>query len=160
MNEHQLKKILDSETELDNRLINLKKHISRHEELGHLEKAEHNLHFVSDTDRKYSDWIIVGCYYSLYHTALALLAKKGYSSKDHDATLCLLIKEYRKQLEDEEIMQINETYLDNEDVLFYAEARNKRRAASYSSQVTFQDVSTMMFKTRVLFNKMREILND
>ena len=65
---------------------------------GHLNKAQHNLEFINDlNEEKYPDWILVGCYYAIYQSALALLINKGFFSKNHDATLCVLIKEYLKK---------------------------------------------------------------
>src|SRR3989339_563593 len=49
-------------------------------------------------NNKFSDWAIAGCYYTIYHCALALLAKKGYSSKKHNSTLCALIKFYNEKI--------------------------------------------------------------
>lgn len=146
-------KILNSKEELNKRIDNLKPYFSEGEEQGHKEKAEHNLEFASETKQKFSDWKVVGCYFTLYHMALALLAKKGYTSKSHDATLCLLIREYRKVLTEEEIKQLNETFIDNTDILFYAHTKEKRKTASYSNERDF-DTKKILFKTRVLFNKM------
>ena len=63
---------------------------------AHLEKAKHNLR-TSDlliANKDYNDWVVISLYYALYHSCLALLAKKGYSSKNHTATLLFLIKNY------------------------------------------------------------------
>jgi hypothetical protein len=66
---------------------------SKNLSLSHLEKCEHNLEFVNflTSNNKFSDWCIVGLYYSIYHISLALLTKKGFSSKNHLATLCCLM---------------------------------------------------------------------
>ncbi|HLC74916.1 MAG TPA: hypothetical protein VJH88_03605 [Candidatus Nanoarchaeia archaeon] len=46
------------------------------------------------------------CY---YHAALALILTREYSSKNHLATLCVLIKEfYRKELSKEDIEVLGE----------------------------------------------------
>jgi len=128
-----------------------------------MQKAEHNIKFVDKiSNLGYSDWIIVGCYYCLYHAALSLILKKGFSSKNHDATLCLLIKYYYKEITEEEIELINFTFLNNEDILFYVESRDKRRDASYSTKTAFDksDVSKIILKTRLLFNKSKSILEN
>ena len=119
--------------------------------------------FVEHTSKTdFSGWVVVGCYYTLYHAALALLFKKGLFSKNHDATLCLLIKEYYKELSKEEFELINFTFLNNEDILFYVHAKDKREQASYSTKTVFgrSDVNTMVLKTRLLFNKAKEILQN
>src|SRR3989344_9635 len=102
MNEKQLKRILNKPEMLKKRIENylkrkilVKQEIDSKEIKGHIAKSEHNAEFVKDTlENGYSDWAIVGCYYAAYHMALALILKKGFSSKNHDATLCVLIKEY------------------------------------------------------------------
>ncbi|MBI2665779.1 HEPN domain-containing protein [Candidatus Woesearchaeota archaeon] len=130
---------------------------------GHLEKAGHNLRFVEHTTKTdFSDWVLVGCYYTLYHAALALLLKKGLFSKNHDATLCLLIREYYKEFSEDEFELINFTFLNNEDILFYIHAKDKREQASYSTKIAFKnsDVNLIVLKTRLLFNKAKEIITS
>ncbi len=63
---------------------------------SHLKKARHNLEFykLNKEHREFNDWLIVILYYSLYHSALALITNKNYSSKNHYATILILIKEY------------------------------------------------------------------
>src|SRR3989338_5543063 len=123
MNEFQLKKMLASKEELNKKIegYQLEKTISTlqvdtDEIKGHIEKADHNLKFVEHTSKTdFSDWVLVGCYYTLYHAALALLLKKGLFSKNHDATLCLLIKHYYTKISPEDLEFINFTFLNNED---------------------------------------------
>src|SRR3989344_5761213 len=111
MNEFQLKKLLISREVLNQKIegYQLEKQISIirediNEINGHIEKAEHNLKFVEHTSKTdFSDWVLVGWYYTLYHAALALLLNKGFFSKNHDATLCLLIRHYYKEISPEEI---------------------------------------------------------
>jgi len=62
---------------------------------GHLLKSNHNLDFVLDAiNLGYLDWAITGCYYAAYHAALSLIITRGYSSKNHLATLLILIQEF------------------------------------------------------------------
>src|SRR3989344_7488902 len=63
---------------------------------SHLKKARHNLEFyqLNKKYHQFNDWLIVTLYYSLYHSALALITNKNYSSKNHYATILILIKEY------------------------------------------------------------------
>jgi hypothetical protein len=88
MNEIKLLELLNNKEELNRRIdFYLKKGILTRQKvvgseiLGHKEKAEHNLNFSGDVLNNYSDWAIVGCYYASYHIALALVLKKGFSSK-------------------------------------------------------------------------------
>src|SRR3989338_3098389 len=102
MKEYYLNKLLNDSDFLQRKINEFKKEKNvtefpsdPSEQEGHLQKAEHNLNFVKDIlNMHYPDWCITGCYYAVYHAALALILSKGYSSKNHDATLCILIKEY------------------------------------------------------------------
>ncbi len=170
MKENELIKILNDNEGLNNKIKfflkikKLRKQTLNEQELrGHIEKAEHNLNFVKDTlDKEYSDWAIVGCYYSIYHIALALILIKGYYSKNHDATLCTLIKEYyKKELTEEEIKMLNIIYLDNEDILFYANSKDQRENASYSTQISFdkKSIESLREKTLLFVRKANDIIN-
>src|SRR3989338_2369198 len=74
------------------------KKIDNNKELvvSHIKKARHNLEFfkLNREHHKFNGWLIVTLYYTLYHSALALITKKNYSSKNHYATILILIKEY------------------------------------------------------------------
>jgi len=83
MNERDLQRLMDDKSFVDSRIKEyLGKNVivqihSKEELLGHMAKAEHNLEFISDTNSKYNDWILVGCYYAIYHAALSLILMKG-----------------------------------------------------------------------------------
>ncbi|MBU2634244.1 MAG: hypothetical protein KJ674_03280 [Nanoarchaeota archaeon] len=170
MNEYELNKLLEDQKYLESKIdyyknnkIITKQIINDEEVKGHLEKANHNLMFVNDNLKKFSDWSIVGCYYVAYHIALALILKKGFSSKNHDATLCLLINYYYMNgLNLEDIELLNKTYLDNEDILFYLESKIERERASYSSQIDFdkKNINNLRLKTVLFVNKCKEILKE
>jgi uncharacterized protein (UPF0332 family) len=131
---------------------------------GHIDKADHNLKFVkSILDLKeFNDWAIVSAYYSIYHASLALCALKGYSTKDHLATLLILIREfYQKELSKEEIETVGNTTLEKEDVLYYIEAKGKRNKASYSTQKVFEDNEAEALRTKAIsfVNKVKDIVD-
>lgn len=124
---------------------------------GHLLKAENNLRFVKENIRlRFFDWAITGCYYASYHAALSLILTKGYSSKNHLATLCVLIKEFYKRGLEEEDLQILASFLDYQDVLFYVESKNKREDATYSTQTLYEhkEVEPLRIKAVLFVNKM------
>jgi len=144
---------------MDKKVIN--KLESQKEILGHMAKAEHNLNFVSEIKDDYNDWTLVACYYAAYHMALALILTKGYFSKNHDATLCVLIKYfYKKELSEDDFRLLNS--LDTEDILFYVQSKQEREKASYSSRILFDKslVSEMKLKTRLFVNKAKGIIED
>ncbi|MDI6737385.1 MAG: hypothetical protein QME12_02605 [Nanoarchaeota archaeon] len=132
----------------------------RREIEGHISKAMHNLEFIPEISSRFGDWKLVVCYYASYHMALALALDRGYSSKSHDATLCVLIKHYFKVISADEIKMLNEAWLDNEDILFYAQSKNEREKASYSTRIAFESsgIEEIKLKTILFVNKAKEIL--
>jgi uncharacterized protein (UPF0332 family) len=167
MNEHELKMLMSKSNLINlklkdyffNKLIKDTK--SKEEIWGHVRKAEHNLEFVKEIKSEFNDWKLVVCYYAAYHAALALIASKGYSAKNHDATLCLLIKYfYNSGLSKEDIELLN--MFDAQDLLFYVESKQKRENAQYSTKINFEaeDVEKIKIKTRLFINKAEEIINS
>ena len=131
---------------------------------GHLEKSEHDLKFVSDNmSLGYFDWCITGCYYASYQIALALIRAKGVYSKNHDATLCLLARDYYKEgITKEDIELINMFFLNYQDLLFYVQSKNRREEASYGIKYNFdkKDVEKLRLKTIEFIDKARRILQS
>ncbi len=135
--------------------------------ISHLKKAEYNLKFINflNDNKKFYDWIIVGCYYTIYHSTLALITKKGFSSKNHLATLCTLIKFYycqKKVLGIKEIELVSKSSLEKEEVNYFAYAKEKRETASYgiSEEFNKKEAEELLKKTIKFLNKTREILEQ
>jgi uncharacterized protein (UPF0332 family) len=167
MNEIELKNLLEDSFFLDAKIkfysekLLITRAVLTSEIKGHREKAKHNLHFVKDINSEFNDWKLVVCYYAAYHAALALIATKGFSTKNHDATLCLLIKYfYNEGLSKEDIELLN--MFDTQDLLFYVESKQKREDAQYSTRINFEvkDAEKMKIKTRLFINKAEEIINS
>jgi uncharacterized protein (UPF0332 family) len=132
---------------------------------GHLSKADHNLKFVKSTLdlKEFNDWAIVSAYYAIYHASLALCSLKGYATKDHNATLLILIKEfYQNGLDKEEIEIVGSTTIEKEEVLYYVEAKSKRRKASYSTMIHFDKAEVEMLRLKAIsfVNKVKEIIQS
>ena len=129
---------------------------------SHLKKAEYNFKFINflEENKSFYDWIIVGCYYTIYHCALALISKKGYSSKNHLATLCALIKFYYGRLNKEDIKLVSISSLEKEEVTYFVYAKEKRETASYgvSEEFNKNEAIDLKEKTIQFLNKTREIL--
>jgi len=144
------------------RLNKIKKEIEIKELIeGHLEKADHNLK-AADYNLKgdFNDWAVVSSYYAIYHASLALCALKGYSTKDYNATLLILIKEfYLNELNKEEFSIIKKAFIEKEHILYYTEAKSKRQKASYSTQKLFdeKEVEELRKKAVNFVNKVKEI---
>ncbi len=130
---------------------------------GHIQKANHNLKFVKSTLdlQEFNDWAIVSAYYAIYHASLALCALNGYATKDHNATLLVLIREfYKKELNEEEIALLGDTTIEKEEVLYYVEAKTKRHHASYSTKVDFErsQIEFLRLKAIAFVSKAKDII--
>lgn len=135
---------------------------------SHIKKADYNLDFINNLleQKRFYDWIIIGCYYAIYHASLALLAIKGYSSKRHNTTLCGLIYLYykneaeREGLNKEDINLVAESSLEKEEVSYFVEAKNKRELASYgiSGEFNKDEAEKLKEKTILFINKVKRIL--
>ncbi len=56
--------------------------------LEHITKSQHNLAAADyNIQGGFQDWAVSQCYYSIYHSLLALLCKFGYESKNHECTI-------------------------------------------------------------------------
>lgn len=162
--ENKKKLELDFKKHLKSKKIKIE---TENEELvkGHLEKADHNLKFVKSTLelKEFNDWAIVSAYYSIYHASLALCALKGFSTKDHSATLLILVKEfYNKELTKEEIELINNSTIEKEYILYYVESRKQRSKASYSTRFDFtkEEAESLRLKAIKFVNKVKEIVES
>jgi len=171
MKEYNLHKLLDDTTLLDLKIdeftqqsIIKKQNPDTPEIAGHIAKAENNLNFIKDNLKLgYNDWCISGCYYASYHVVLALILTKGYHSKSHLATLCILIKEfYKKGITQEDLEMFDQLFLDYQDLTFYVESKNKREEATYSSNVYFDKnlVENLRIKAVLFVNKVKHIINS
>jgi len=170
MKEYDLQKLMNNSSEVEGKLKEFledktlsKQKIDQEEIKGHLLKSENNLRFVAENIKlKFLDWAITGCYYACYHAALALIQTKGYTSKNHLATLCVLIQEfYKKELTKEDI-ELLSRFLDYQDILFYVESKNKREDATYSTKTLFdqKEVERLRLQAALFVNKAKEILEN
>ena len=128
---------------------------------AHIAKSNSNMEFVNFLleNNKFPDWCVVGLYYSVYHASLALLSKKGYASKDHNATLCFLIKNF-SEFSKEEIELIDNLQIKRDEIEFYSGLKEERGKASYSTSLLFNRNMIIDFKEKsiILINKMKAIL--
>lgn len=135
-------------------------------------QASHNINFANWVSEhhdeipttyekeRYDDWIITVCYYAIYHSALALLSKEGYASKNHAATLCFLIYHHfhsQKAL-DEEDVQLVAASLDKEDIKTMGETKELRERASYNAGEFFGE--NLRENIRAQAEKFRDKINE
>lgn len=139
---------------------------TQHLSKSHAHKMEYNLLFVQHLFdiQQFYDWVIVGCYYSIYRAALALLAKKGYSSKHHETTLCALIhlwyRNDKQEITQEDIQLVARSSLEKEEVSYFAQTKEKRETASYGISEEFSKIEAekLHVNTIAFVNKVRSIL--
>jgi uncharacterized protein (UPF0332 family) len=113
--------------------------------------------------KEFNDWAIVSAYYSIYHASLALCALRGYSTKNHLATLLILINEfYQKELSREEIQSMGNAIIEKEEILYYVQAKIKRTKANYSTQKVFDknEVESLRLKAIDFVNRIKEIIEN
>jgi len=167
MNERALRRLLEDRKFLELKIKTyeennaITKNSTKAETKGHLEKARHNSDFIKSINPEYNDWKLISCYYAAYHAALALISTKGLMSKNHDATLCLIIKHfYKSGLSKEDIELLN--LLDAQDLLFYVESEQKREDAQYSTKIKYdaKDVEKIRIKTLLFISKAEEIIKS
>src|SRR3989344_2113392 len=109
---------------------------------GHLDKAKRNLRFsrsVLDDLKEFHEWSIVGYYYAVYQSALALCALKGYKTKSHIATISILIKFfYPQHISEEDLKTVVKTIMAEEDIREFVELKHYREDATYSISVNYE----------------------
>ena len=160
-------RLFESEGYLDKELnfFMNKKHIKIIKEnkelvISHLKKARHNLEFykLNKENNKFNDWLIVTLYYSLYHSALALITNKNYSSKNHYATILIVIKEYG--ITKQEAKLLDELSINKEDAELYTQLKDDRHDASYQTDIRFNDKKIREYEDNVLdfINKTEELI--
>ena len=83
------------------------------------------------------EWVIVVSYYSMYVSALAALARQGFKSKSHTATILVLEHYYvhqQKNLEAKHIQQLTKAYTLSEDLINkLIQTKTKRETAQYDA---------------------------
>jgi len=170
MKESDLNKLLTNPNLVQEKINNFlknkilkKQSIDKDEIHGHTLKSDHNLRFISgNITLGFLDWAIVGCYYACYHAALSLILTKGYSSKNHLATLNVLIKEFYKKGLDKDDLELISNFLDYQDVLFYVESKNKREDAAYSTKIKFEknEAEQLRIKAVMFVSKIKSMIEN
>ncbi len=145
----------------------------------YLNKALRNLEFANFilTEHDYSikeklpkrtfyDWCITIYYYSVYHTALALIAKIGYESKSHLATVTAITLFYYHRdniLKKEEIeFAIEKIHLEKQEIDFVADSKDLRERACYGADELFElsQAKRLQEQTADFVNKIKSLLEE
>ena len=129
-------------------------------ELNDNKKARELLKIPKDYDS--NEWIVISGYYAMYTAAISLLAKIGYRSKNHTATLCVLEEFFvkKKILEQDILILLKSAMFHKEEVEKLSDARHKREIAQYSiTKQTTEDIANKIKKDSYDFvNKCEEII--
>ncbi len=109
------------------------------------------------------DWVINASYYSMYQSALGLLAKIGYKSEDHNATIDALYYFFVLEgfLEDYYVKDlILAKKLEGEYIQELVKAKQERKASQYSSLIGIsKEKACELIETAKRFvNRLSEII--
>lgn len=149
---------------------NYEKHINKaisNIELANFLIEEHKFSIKKKLpNRQYYDWCITIYYYSIYHTALALLAKLGYKSKSHFATLtAITLFYYHKDnvLKKEDIdFLLEKVDLEKKDINLVIESKELRERACYGIDESFNlsIANVLRVETVDFVKKIEEVLSN
>jgi len=120
----------------------IRKGATDNEIMGHLHKAKRNLLLsrrILDELQDFYEWSIVAYYYAVYQAALALCAVRGYKTKSHMATICILMKSfYPHHLTKEDVKTVAETVMVKDDIEGFVELKKYREDATYSISIEYE----------------------
>jgi len=135
---------------------NLLFRISEHEDIKKM------INLASDFEAY--DWIIIVSYYAMYTSALAALARLGFKSKSHAATITVLEHHYvneSKSLESKDLHKLVKAYAISEQLITkLIQTKTKRETAQYDATPA---ISKEMAKTALndadeFITKIEEVL--
>ncbi len=110
------------------------------------------------------EWVIVVSYYSMYVSALAALARLGFKSKSHAATIVVLEHYYvhqQKNLEAKHIQQLTKAYTLSEDLINkLIQTKTKRETAQYDAtpSISRENAVSALSDAEEFITKIEEIL--
>ncbi len=109
------------------------------------------------------EWVIISSYYSMYTAALAALAKLGFKSKSHAATIAVLEHDYvhRGNLESKHIHKLSKAYEISEELITkLIQTKNKREAAQYDATpaISRENAKTALEDADEFITKIEETL--
>lgn len=110
------------------------------------------------------EWVVVSGYYAMYSAALALLAKIGYKSSSHAATLLALEKFFVKKelIGQEYLAMLKHAQITQNEIQELASAKSNREIAQYSvTKATTHAIAETSKKNAYDFvNKVESILKS
>ncbi len=109
------------------------------------------------------EWVIISSYYSMYTAALAALAKLGFKSKSHAATIAVLEHHYvhSGNLESKHIHKLSKAYeLSEELITKLIQTKTKRESAQYDAtpSISRENAKTALEDADEFITKIEETL--
>jgi uncharacterized protein (UPF0332 family) len=108
------------------------------------------------------EWVVICGYYAMYAAALALIAKIGYKSKNHTATIILLEEFFIKKrlMSHEDVALLKKAIFHKAEIEKLSEARHKREIAQYSvtKQTTKEIAESIKQDSYNFVNKVESII--
>ena len=125
-----------------------------------VEKALHNFSAMTDFHKQgYSDWSASAGFYALYHGLLAILAKKGFESRNQSCTFALveeMIQKGEVDITEEELMDIYSkdvtTDIEHSKKLFDIREKMQYSARTELSEQEFDELKK---RVKALLDKLR-----
>lgn len=113
-------------------------------------------------DYNSDEWVVIAGYYAMYASALALIAKIGFRSKNHTATLKILEEYFVKRniLDQKSFLLLKNAVFQKAEIEKLSEARHKREIAQYSvtKQTTKEIAETIKQDAYNFINKVETII--
>jgi uncharacterized protein (UPF0332 family) len=123
------------------------------------------------SDFEMYDWVIIVSYYAMYTSALAALAKLGFKSKSHAATITVLEHHYipeekdknnNKALEQKDLHKLVKAYAISEQLITkLIQTKTKRETAQYDAtpSITREMAKSSLDDADEFITKIEEILS-
>ncbi len=119
---------------------------------------------LSDDFETY-EWVIVVSYYAMYVSALAALAKLGFKSKSHAATITVLEHYYvhqNKNIETKHIEKLTKAYSLSDDLINkLIQTKTRRETAQYDATpgISRENAASALEDAEEFITKIEETLN-
>lgn len=127
----------------------------------YLLKSQHNLAAITGFhDLGYSDWSASAAFYALYHGLLAILAQRGYESRNQSCTFALIedwiVKGEIKVMTLADVKEIFDKSV-NDDLEHSEKILDIRERMQYSAKTTLaeEEFQALKKRTKELFDKIK-----
>ena len=132
---------------------------------GHIKKAIHNFNAMDSFHKSgFSDWSASASFYCLYHCLLALLAKKGFESRNQSCTFAIIeefIGNNELSLKKEELKEIFDKDVTH-DLEHSPKILDIRENMQYSIKTSLEEKEFIFLRerTKFLFDKLRKEIEE